>query len=67
MDSKCRLCTQHDETIARLTSGRPILKKKKYLMGHYKVCARFALLKMPDPSHRNDRKLVYTHKPVCDN
>jgi hypothetical protein len=28
IDSKCQLCTQHEETINHLTSGWPILAKK---------------------------------------
>ena len=36
--SKCRLCTQHEETIDHLTSGSPILAKNEYLMRNDKVC-----------------------------
>ena len=38
IESKYRLCKQHEETIDRLTSGCPILAKKEYLMRHDKVC-----------------------------
>jgi len=38
IESKCRLCKQHEETIDHLTSGRPILAKNEYLMRHDKVC-----------------------------
>jgi hypothetical protein len=38
MESKCRLCKQHEETIDHLTSGCPILAKNEYLMRHDKVC-----------------------------
>ena len=38
IESKCRLCKQHEETIDHLTSGCPILAKKEYLMRHDKVC-----------------------------
>ena len=31
-ESKCRLCKQHEETIAHLTSGCPILAKNEYFM-----------------------------------
>ena len=39
IESKCRLCKQHKETIDHLTSGYPILAKNEYLMRHDKVCA----------------------------
>jgi predicted aconitase len=39
IESKCRLCKQHEETIDHITSGCPILAKKEYLMIHDKVCA----------------------------
>jgi hypothetical protein len=39
VDSKCRLCKQHEETIDHLTSGCPILVKNEYLMRHDKVGA----------------------------
>ena len=32
IESKCRLCKQHEETIDHLTSGCPILAKNEYLM-----------------------------------
>ena len=38
IESKCRLCKQHEETIDHLTSGCPILAKNEYLMRHNKVC-----------------------------
>jgi hypothetical protein len=38
IESKCRLCNQHEETIDHLTSGCPILAKNKYIMIHDKVC-----------------------------
>jgi hypothetical protein len=39
IESKCRLCKQHEETIDHLTSGCPILAKSEYLMRHDKFCA----------------------------
>ena len=39
IESKCRLCKQHEEPIDHLTSGCPILAKNEYLMRHDKVCA----------------------------
>jgi len=38
IESKCRLCKQHKETIDHLTSGCHILAKNKYLMRQDKVC-----------------------------
>jgi len=38
IESKCRLCKQHEETIDHLTSGCPILAKNEYLMRRDKVC-----------------------------
>jgi len=38
IESKCRLCKQHEETIDHLTSGCPILVKNEYLMRHDKIC-----------------------------
>ena len=37
IESICRLCKQHEETIDHLTSGCPILAKNEYLMRHDKV------------------------------
>ena len=34
IESKCRLCKQHEETIDHLTSGCPILAKNEYLIRH---------------------------------
>jgi hypothetical protein len=39
VDSKWRLCKQHEETTDYLTSGCPILEKNEYLMRHDKVGA----------------------------
>jgi len=39
IESKCRLCKQHEETIDHLTSGCFILAKNEYLMRHNTVCA----------------------------
>ena len=43
IESKCRLCKQHEETIEHLTSGCPILAKNKYLMRNDEVCTHFFL------------------------
>jgi hypothetical protein len=69
LDSKCWLCTQHEETIDHLTSGSPILVKNEYLMGH-KVCAHLhystcaALGVKINGTHVNAH--AHTHKPVCE-
>ena len=39
IESKCRLCKQHEETTEHLTSECPILAKNEYLTRHDKVCA----------------------------
>jgi hypothetical protein len=39
VDSKCRLCKQHEDTTDNLTSGCPILAKNEYLMRHDKFGA----------------------------
>jgi hypothetical protein len=39
VDSKCRLCKQHEATTDHLTSGCPILAKNEYLTRHDKVGA----------------------------
>ena len=51
IETKCRLCKQHEETIDHLTSGCPILAKNEYLMRHDKVCTHFALLNMQSLRH----------------
>ena len=52
IESKLRLCKQHEGTIDHLTSGCPILVKKEYLMRHDKVCTyTFALLNMENLRH----------------
>jgi len=38
IESKCRLCKKHEETIDHLTSGCPILAKNEYLMRHDRFC-----------------------------
>ena len=39
IESKCRLCIQHEETIDHLTTGYPILAKNEYLMRHDNFCS----------------------------
>jgi len=38
IESKCRLCKQHEETIDHLTSGCLILGKRETFMKYDKVC-----------------------------
>ena len=45
IESKCRLCKQHEETIDHLTSECPIFAKNEYLMRHDKVCSHLHLHK----------------------
>jgi hypothetical protein len=40
IESKCRLCKEHEKTIDHLTLGCPILVKNEYLMRHDKVCTQ---------------------------
>ena len=40
IESKCRLCKQHEGTIDHLTSGCPILAKNEYLMSHDEYCTQ---------------------------
>ena len=39
IETKGRLCKQHEETVNSLTSGCPILTKNEYLMRIDKICA----------------------------
>jgi hypothetical protein len=71
VDSKCRLCKQHEETIDHLTSGCPILVKNEYLMRHDKVVAhlRYSVwtalgIGMTDKWHTHTH--THTHTPVCE-
>ena len=45
IESKCRLCKQHEETIDHLNSGCPILAKNVNLMRHVKVCRHLQSLR----------------------
>jgi len=67
IESKCRLCKQHEETIDHLTSGCPILVKNEYLMRHNKYCTNLkdSICKALGIETTNK---WYTHmpKPVCE-
>jgi hypothetical protein len=41
IESKCRLCKQHEETVDHLNSGWTILAKNEYLMRYDKFCENF--------------------------
>ena len=62
IESKYRLCKQHEETIDLLTSGCPILAKNEYLMRHDKVCAHLQYSICKALSTETTDKL-YTHMP----
>ena len=66
IESKCRLCKQHEETIDNLTTGCPILAKNEYLMRH-KICTHlhYSICKALGIETTNK---WYTHmpKPVCE-
>ena len=67
IESKCRLCEQHEETIDHLTSGCSILAKNEYLMRHDKVCTHlhYSICKALGTETTDE---WYTHmpKPVCE-
>jgi hypothetical protein len=69
VDSKCRLCKQHEETVDHLTSGCPILAKNEYLMRHDKVGAHLhcSICKALN-IETTDKWYTHTHtpKPVCE-
>jgi hypothetical protein len=44
VDSKCRSCKQHEETINHLTSGCPILVKNEYLLRHNKNLVHICII-----------------------
>ena len=50
IESKCRLCKQHEETIDHLISVCPILAKNEYLMRHDSLHT-LALLSMQSLRH----------------
>ena len=67
IESKCRLCKQHEETIDHLTSGCPILAKYEYLMRHDKVCSHlhYSLCKALG-SETTDKWYTHMPKPVYE-
>ena len=67
IESKCRLCKQHEETIDHLTSGCPILAKNEYLMGHDIVCTHlhYSICNALG-TETTDRWYTHMPKPVCE-
>ena len=67
IESKCRLCKQHEETIDHLTSGCPILAKNEYLMKHDKVCTHmhYSICKALG-IETTDKWYTHMPKPVCE-
>ena len=67
IESKSRLCKQHEQTVEHLTSGCPILAKNEYLMRRDKVCThlRCSICKASGIETTNK---WYTHmsKPVYE-
>ena len=67
IESKFRLCKQHEETIDHLTSGCPILAKNEYLMRHdkvrthlhYSICNALGI-------ETTDKWYTHMPKPVCE-
>ena len=62
IESKCRLCKQHEETIEHLTSGCTILANNEYLMRHDKVCTHLHYSICKDLGIETTVKW-YTHNP----
>jgi len=67
IESKCRLCKQHEETIDHLTSGCPILAKNEYLMRHDKVCTHlhYSICRALG-IETTDKWYTHMPKPVCE-
>jgi hypothetical protein len=62
IESKCRLCKQHEETIDHLTLGCPILTKNEYLLRHDILCAQlhYSICKALGTENTDN---WYTHMP----
>jgi len=67
IDSKCRLCKQHEDTIDHLTLGCPILAKNEYLMRHDKVCTHlhYSICKALE-TETTDKWYTHMAKPVYE-
>ena len=67
IESKCRLCKQHEETIDYLNLGWPILAKNEYLMRHDTVCTHlhYSICKTLG-IETADKWYTHMHKPVYE-
>jgi len=67
IESKCRLCKQHEETIDHLNSECPILVKNEYLMRHNSVCTHlhYSICKALG-TETTDKWNTHMSKPVCE-
>ena len=68
MDSKCRLCQQHDETTGHVISACPILGKEQYVKRHDKVSAQIHFNICKEIGVQLDKKtLVRTYTKLSSN
>jgi hypothetical protein len=67
IESKYRLCKQHEETIDHLTWGCPILAKNEYIMRHDKVCSHlhYSIYKALS-IETTDKWYIHMPKPVYE-
>jgi hypothetical protein len=65
IESKWRLCKQHKEITAHLTSGCQILENNEYLTGHDRVGPHINYSESKAPGIETTKKW-YPPKPVCE-
>jgi hypothetical protein len=63
MDSKCRLCQQHDETVDHIISACPVLAKEQYVKRHDGVSAQIHFNICKELGVQMDKKHWYEHFP----
>ena len=61
-DPRCRICTQYEETIDHLISGRPTLAQNKYLNRHNRV-AQYLYWKISKHYGAQHDENWYEHQP----
>ena len=76
MDSKCRMCLQHKETVDHIVSGCEVLAKTEYISRHNNAAAylHWSICKDNDTEitkkkKKNDTEITdkwYQHAPDCD-